>query len=343
MPATNPQRPPRVFSGIQPSGHLTIGNYLGALKNWVKVQDKYECFFCVVDLHAITLPQDPHALCEGTPEVAAIYLACGIDLSKSTVFVQSHVPAHAELAWILGCMTPMGWLNRMTQFKDKAAKQQADVVNAGLFTYPVLMAADILLYQAAAVPVGDDQNQHLELTRDLAQRFNFQYRETFTLPETFNPEVGARIMGLDTPNAKMSKSEASEYHAVFLLDPPDKIKKKIMRAVTDSGSEISFSDEPERAGVNNLLTIYGAFTGHSKAEIEAHFAGKRYGDLKKDVLEAVVEGLRPIQARYHEIINDNGYIDNILADGAERAASIANVTLATVKERVGFLKARQRL
>src|SRR5947209_1248868 len=303
MPATISQRPPRVLSGIQPSGHLTIGNYLGALKQWVAVQDKYQCFFCVVDLHAITLPQDPRALCEGTREVAAIYLASGIDLSKSTVFVQSHVPAHAELAWILGCMTPMGWLNRMTQFKDKSAKQQADVINAGLFTYPVLMAADILLYQADAVPVGDDQSQHLELTRDLAQRFNFQYGETFTLPETMHPEVGARIMGLDTPNAKMSKSESSEYHAVFLLDPPDKIKKKIMRAVTDSGSDIRFSDDPERAGVNNLLTIYGAFTGQSKAEVEAHFAGSRgYGDLKKGVVEAVVEGLRPIQARYHEII-----------------------------------------
>ncbi len=340
MPGNQPRRP-RVLSGIQPSGHLTIGNYLGALKQWVRVQDKYESFFCVVDLHAITVQQDPRSLCEGTREVAGIYLACGIDPQKSTVFVQSHVPAHAELSWILGCFTPMGWLSRMTQFKDKSAKQQADSVSSGLFTYPVLMAADILIYQANAVPVGDDQRQHLELTRDLAQRFNYIYGDVFTIPEVMIPEAGARIMGLDVPTAKMSKSEGSEYHAVYLLDPPDKIKKKIMRAQTDSGKEIRFSDDPEKAGVNNLLTIYQAFTDESREAIEAHFAGKGYGDLKKAVAEVVVEGLKPIQERYHQLTGEGGYIDEVLAQGAERAASIANETLNVVKDKVGFLKARQ--
>lgn len=337
MPA-NSQRPPRVLSGIQPSGHLTIGNYLGALKQWVKVQDKYDSFFCVVDLHAITLPQDPTALCDGSREVAALYLACGLDPKKSTIFLQSHVPAHAELAWILGCYTPMGWLNRMTQFKDKSAKQEADSVPTGLFTYPVLMAADILLYQADAVPVGDDQRQHLELTRDLAQRFNYQYGEVFTVPAMLAPEVGARIMGLDTPNAKMSKSETSEYHAVFLLDPPDRIKKKIMRAVTDSSMEIRFSDDPEKAGVNNLLTIYQAFTDQNRETIENQFVSKGYGDLKKAVTEAVVEGLKPIQSRFNEIAGEGGYVDEVLIAGAEHAAAIANKTLNDVKDRVGFLR-----
>ncbi len=341
MPDQQRKRPPRVFSGVQPSGHLTIGNYLGALKQWAKVQHDYESFFCVVDLHAITVPQDPKDMCEGSREVAAMYLASGIDPQRSTIFVQSHVPAHAELAWILGCYTPLGWLYRMTQFKDKAAKQQTDSVGGGLLFYPTLMAADILLYHTNAVPVGDDQRQHLELTRDLAQRFNAMYGETFTIPEVMIPKAGARIMGLDTPTAKMSKSEDSEYHAVFLLDPPDKAKKKIMRAVTDSGREIRFSDEPERAGVNNLLTIYQAFTEESKEAIENRFDGKGYGDLKKAVAEVVVEGLRPIQARYKELTGESGYIDQLLAEGAARAASIAEPTLGLVKERVGFLKARR--
>lgn len=338
MPSDAKQRPPRVFSGIQPSGHLTIGNYLGALKQWVKVQHDYESFFCVVDLHAITQPQDPQALCDGTREVAAIYLASGIDSDKSTVFVQSHVPAHAELAWMLGCFAPLGWLERMTQYKDKSAKQGVESVGAGLLFYPVLMAADILLYHTNVVPVGDDQRQHLELTRDLAQRFNFQYGDMFTIPEVMVPVAGKRIMGLDTPNAKMSKSEGSEYHAVYLLDPPDKIKKKIMRSVTDSGSDIRFSDDPEKAGVNNLLTIFQAFTDESTEAIEARFSGKGYGDLKKAVVEAVVEGLRPIQQRYGELMGESGYIDQILAKGAERAASVANPTLQTVKDRIGFLR-----
>src|SRR5258708_9635667 len=241
MSANSPQCPPRVLSGIQPSGRLAIGNSLGAVKQGAKVQHRYESFYCVVDLHVITVLQDPQALCEGTREVAALYLACGIDPQISTVFVQSHVAAHPELSWILECFTPMGWLSRMTQFKDKSSKQDGDSVQAGLFTYPVLMAADILLYHADAVPVGDDQRQHLELTRDLAQRFNHQYGEVFTIPEAMIPETGARVMGLDNPNIKMSKSETSEYHMVYLLDPPDKIRKKIMRSVTYSSAVIKFS------------------------------------------------------------------------------------------------------
>jgi tryptophanyl-tRNA synthetase len=343
MAGNQQKRPPRVLSGVQPSGsgRLHIGNYIGALKQWVKVQHEYESFFCVVDLHAITIQQDPAELCAGTREVAALYLASGIDPKVSTVFVQSHIPAHSELSWILGCYAPVGWLYRMTQFKDKAAKQQAESVGTGLLTYPVLMAADILLYHADAVPVGEDQRQHLELTRDLAQRFNHLYGDTFTIPEAMIPVSGKRVMGLDNPTAKMSKSEDSEYHAVFLLDSPDKIRKKIMRSVTDSGKEIRFSEAPEKAGVNNLLSIYQAFTDESNEAIENHFAGKGYGDLKKAVAEATVEGLRPIQERYRELTSDGGYIDEVLAEGAARAAQIANATLDTVRERVGFLKARR--
>lgn len=335
------QRPPRILSGIQPSGSLTIGNYLGALKQWVALQTQYECFYCIVDEHAITVPQDPQALREGTRRVAALYLAAGIDLKHAAVFAQSHVSAHAELGWLLTCLTPLGWLNRMTQFKDKAAKQQADSVGAGLLTYPALMAADILLYQADLVPVGEDQKQHVELTRDVAQRFNSIYGETFTIPAAMIPKAGARIMGLDNPLGKMSKSEDSEYHAVYLIDPPDRIRKKMMRAVTDSGKEIRFSDDPEKAGVNNLLTIYQAFTDETREAIERHFEGKGYGDLKKGVAEVVVEGLRPLQERYHHLMSEDGYIDQVLAECAERAAEVANRTLAQVRERMGFLKAVQ--
>ncbi|MBN2305770.1 MAG: tryptophan--tRNA ligase [Anaerolineae bacterium] len=333
----------RVFSGVQPSGNLTIGNYLGALKQWAREQHNFESFFCVVDLHAITVPYDPADLRAKTREVAALYLACGIDPDISTVFVQSHVRAHSELTWLLNGITPLGWLNRMTQFKDKAAKQQADSVSTGLLDYPVLMAADILLYQTDAVPVGDDQRQHLELTRDVAQRFNHMFGETFTIPAAMIPPSGARIKGLDDPTAKMSKSITdSEYHAVYLLDPPNRIKKKIMRAVTDSGREIAFSDDPERAGVNNLLEIFQAFQGGTKEEVEAHFANARgYGDLKKEVVEVVTEGLKPIQQKYAELTTDAGYIDNLLADHAARAAEVANPTLELVQERMGFLKARR--
>lgn len=327
----------RVLSGIQPSGNLTLGNYLGALQQWVIEQDVYKCYFCVVDMHAITLPQDPGQLRQKTREVAALYIASGIDPEKAVIFVQSHVTAHAELAWILTCLAPLGWLNRMTQFKDKAAKQENDSISAGLLSYPTLMAADILLYQAHAVPVGEDQRQHLEFTRDLAQRFNHIYGETFTLPELMLPKAGARVMGLDNPLMKMSKSEASEYHAVYLLDKPEVAKKKVLRAVTDSGKEIKFSDDPVKAGVNNLLTIYQALTNLSREEIEAHFEGKGYGDLKKATSEQVNERLAPLQKRYYQIMDEPGYLDGILAQGAERAREMADKTLATVKARIGYL------
>lgn len=330
----------RVLSGIQPSGNLTIGNYTGALRQWVAEQDAYQCFFCVVDMHAITVQQDPAQLRAKTREVAAIYLASGIDPEKSTIFIQSHVGAHAELAWILTCYAPVGWLNRMTQYKDKAAKQQQDSVSTGLLSYPVLMAADIVLYQAHAVPVGDDQRQHLEFTRDLAQRFNHIYGETFVIPEAMIPKAGARIMGLDNPLAKMSKSEASEYHAVYITDTAERTQKKIMRAVTDSSTEIKFSSDPERAGVNNLLTLYQAFTGQTSEAIEAHFAGKGYGALKKEVAEATNETMRPVREKYHQLIGEVDYLDQILAGGAAVAREVANKTLRTVQERVGFLLPR---
>jgi tryptophanyl-tRNA synthetase len=327
----------RVFSGIQPSGNLHIGNYLGALQQWVAMQDEYECFYCVVDLHAITVPQDPEQLRVGTRMAVGLYLAAGLDPEKATIFVQSHVPAHTELAWILSCFSPLGWLQRMTQFKDKAAKQQQDSIGAGLLNYPTLMAADILLYQTHAVPVGDDQRQHLEYTRDLAQRFNHLYGDVFTVPEAIIPKAGARVMGLDNPLAKMSKSEESEYHAVYLLDDLNKARKKVMRAVTDSGREIKFSDDPDKAGVNNLLTIYQAITRRPNADIEAEFEGKGYGDLKKAVAEQVVELLRPLQERYHQIAGEQGYLDDVLKQGAEYAAAVAEKTLRQVRECVGFL------
>lgn len=328
---------PRVFSGVQPSGNLTIGNYIGALKQWVQEQNTYDCFFSIVDLHAITVPQDPDSLRQKSLEVAALYIACGIDPDKATIFIQSHVAAHTELAWILTCLTPLGWLQRMTQFKDKSAKQQQDSIGAGLLIYPALMAADILLYQTQRVPVGDDQRQHLEYTRDLAQRFNHIYGDIFTIPEAMIPKAGARIMGLDTPLAKMSKSEASEGHAIYLLDKPDQVKKKVMRAVTDSGREIGFSDDPERAGVNNLLTIYQSFTGKTEAEVLADFAEARgYGDVKKAVVEVVNEALRPIQARYSELVGDVHSLNALLADGTKYADSISSSTLEGVQKRIGF-------
>ncbi len=332
-----PGSKPRILSGIQPSGNLTIGNYLGALKQWVIEQDDYDCFFCVVDLHALTVPQNPEHLRAKTREVAALYMAAGIDPEKSTIFVQSHVAAHSELAWILTCFAPLGWLNRMTQFKDKAAKQQQDSIGAGLLNYPTLMAADILLYQANAVPVGDDQRQHLEFTRDLAQRFNAMYGETFTIPDAMIPKAGARVMGFDNPLAKMSKSEDSQYHATYLLDTPSKIKKTIMRAVTDTGRDIVFSDDVEKAGINNLLIIYQAVTGQSNHEIEREFAGKGYGDLKKAVVEQVTNVLMPLQEKYRAIVADEKYLDDILLQGANRARAVAENTLKVAKERIGLV------
>lgn len=323
---------PRVLSGIQPTGSLHIGNYLGALKNWVRMQHDYECVFCIVDLHAITLYQDPAELRRKIEQTAAIFLAAGIDPKISSVVVQSTVAAHAELCWLLTCVTPLGWLERMTQFKDKSAKQES--ISDGLLQYPVLMAADILLYKANAVPVGDDQTQHLELTRDLAQRFNSQYGDTFVMPETKLPMVGARIMGLDDPTKKMSKSETGSGHAIALLDEPSQIRKKIMRATTDSGSGVDF--DTMGAGVANLLTIHQAFTGWTDDQIKSHFAGLRYGDLKKTVAEAVVAGLEPIQQRYKEITADPTYLKGVLREAAERVAPVANDTVRLVKQRMGI-------
>lgn len=333
----NNQDKKRVLSGIQPSGSLTIGNYLGALQQWVIEQHKFDSFFCVVDLHAITMYQNPEILRAKTREVAALYIASGIDPEISTIFVQSHVPAHSELAWMLTCLAPLGWLNRMTQFKDKSSKQEQESIGAGLLNYPSLMAADILLYQANAVPVGDDQRQHLEFTRDLAQRFNHLYGQTFTIPEVMIPKAGARIMGLDNPTAKMSKSDESEYHAIYLLDPPSRVKKKVMRSVTDSYREIRFSSETDRAGINNLLNIYRAISLDSAEEIEAYFADKGYGDLKKAVLEQVISVLEPLQEKYNQLVDDSGYLDEILKRGAERASDVANETLKNAKANMGFL------
>jgi tryptophanyl-tRNA synthetase len=323
---------PRVLSGVQPTGNLHIGNYLGAISNWVRIQHDYESIFCVVDLHAITNYQKPDELRASIRDLAALYLAAGIDPKHSHIVVQSSVPAHAELAWLLTCVTPMGWLERMTQFKAKMALQES--VGDGIFQYPVLMAADILLYQAAIVPVGEDQTQHLELTRDIAQRFNALYGETFVMPATKLPAVGARIMGFDDPTAKMSKSAAGAGHAVALLDPPERIKKTIMRATTDSGSGVDF--ETMGPGVANLLNIFQAFSEWSNDRMKAHFAGMRYGDLKKQVAEMVVAKLEPLQQRYREITSEPGYLDSVLRLGAETVTPIANSTVNLVKERMGL-------
>ncbi len=317
---------------MQPSGNLHIGNYLGALKNWVRIQPDYEAVFCIVDLHAVTLYQDPAELRAKILELAALYLAAGIDPHQSAIMVQSSVAAHAELAWMLTCVTPVGWLERMTQYKTKAAAQET--VGDGLLQYPVLMAADILLYQAAIVPVGDDQAQHLELTRDIAQRFNSLYGETFVMPATSLPTVGARIMGLDDPSKKMSKSEAGAGHAISLLDPPATIRKKIMRATTDSAPAVDFG--VLGPGVENLLNIYQAFSGWDTEQMRAQFAGLRYGDLKKQVAEMVVASLEPLQQRYREIAAEPGYVDGVLRQGAERVAPIANSTVELVKRRMGL-------
>ena len=317
---------------MQPTGNLHIGNYLGALKNWVRIQHEYECIFCIVDLHAITLYQEPAELRGKIEEIAALYLAAGIDPKVSAVMVQSAVPAHAELAWMLTCVTPVGWLERMTQYKAKAAKQES--VGDGLLQYPVLMAADILLYQAGIVPVGEDQAQHLELTRDIAQRFNSLYGDFFVMPGTSLPAVGARIMGLDDPTQKMSKSATGAHHAVGLLDPPEKVRKTIMRATTDSNPAVDFTTAGP--GVLNLLAIYQAFTGASEEEMKSKFTGMRYGDLKKQVAEVTVAHLEPFQERYRQIRSEPGYLAAVLREGAERVAPIAEKTLQAVKERMGL-------
>jgi tryptophanyl-tRNA synthetase len=317
---------------MQPSGNLHIGNYLGALKNWVRIQHDYECIFCIVDLHAITVYQDPAELRGKIREIAALYLAAGIDPKVSAIMVQSAVGAHAELAWMLTCVTPVGWLERMTQYKAKAAKQES--VGDGLLQYPVLMAADILLYQAGIVPVGDDQAQHLELTRDIAERFNSLYGETFVVPNTSLPTVGARIMGLDDPTQKMSKSATGAGHAVALLDPPDKIRKTIMRATTDSQPCVDV--ETAGPGVLNLLAIHQALSGWSDEQTKQHFNGMRYGDLKKQVAETVVAEIAPFQERYREIVSEAGYLDRVLDEGAARVTPIAEETVRLTKERMGL-------
>jgi len=330
---------PTVLSGIQPSGRLTLGNYLGAIKNWLPLSKDYDCHYMLVDLHAITVRQDPAVLRERCYEFLALYIACGLDPKDNVLFVQSHVAAHARLSWILNCYTQFGELSRMTQFKDKSAKN-ADNINAGLFDYPVLMAADILLYDAAQVPVGDDQKQHLELTRDIALRFNNLYgkdgKGIFVVPEPMIPPVGARIMGLQDPTAKMSKSDDAETNALYLLDTPDVITRKIKRAVTDLGSEVRF-DIAEKAGVSNLLSILAATTGKPVAVLEAEFAGKQYGAFKAAVAEAVIECLKPVQARYAELREDRDGLRAVLKDGAERASQRADATLKRVHDVLGFI------
>lgn len=331
----------RVFSGIQPSGKLHLGNYLGAIRRWVDSQDDRESFICVVDLHAITVFQKPEDLKSQTRELTAMLLAAGIDPQRTTLFVQSHVRAHAEGSWLLSCVTPLGWLERMTQYKSKAGKQatKQESVQTALLTYPVLQAVDILLYDTDEVPVGEDQKQHIELARDIAQRFNHLYGTTFKLPEPKIAEVGARIMALDDPTAKMSKSSsAARGHAVLISDTDKEIQRSLKRAVTDSGREIEFSDAPEKAGVNNLLTIYQLMTRKGRDEVLGDFADARgYGDLKSAVADAVIEGIRPIRERYEELMADPAELDRLLAVGAERAREVAEAKLVEVKEKMGFI------
>lgn len=325
---------PRVFSGIQPTGDIHLGNYLGAVKNWVDSQDEYENIFCIVNSHAITTRQDPENLRKKTFELAALLLACGIDTKKSHLFIQSEIDEHSALAWILDCNIPMGELSRMTQFKDKSAKNPKNI-NVGLFNYPALMAADILLYQPDFVPVGEDQKQHLELTRNVAQRFNRDYGECFKIPNPLIPKVGARIMGLDTPQVKMSKSNKAPNHAVFLLDEPEIITNKFKKATTDSLSSIVF--DPARAGLYNLLCIYEIFSKNSREQIENEFEGKGYGYFKMCLSELVIESLRPISNQYNEIIKERGFIQKVLADSAAHMRVIAKETYHKAKILVGLV------
>lgn len=325
----------RIFSGVQPSGNLTIGNYLGAIKNWIPMQEEFECLYCVVDLHTLTVRQKPAELRQRSLNLLALYIACGLDPQKCTLFLQSHVSAHSELAWILNCYTYMGELNRMTQFKDKSAKH-ADNINAGLFSYPVLMAADILLYQTDLVPIGQDQKQHLEITRDIAERFNNVYGETFTIPEPYIPKIGARIMSLQEPEKKMSKSDENENAYVFILDPEDVIIRKFKRAVTDSEREIRY-DEVNKPGVSNLISIYSAVTGKNFSDIEKEFDGSSYGDLKEVVGQAVAQMLKPVQQKYNELTADKDYLNSILKENSEKAAYMARKTLSKVQRKIGLL------
>ena len=326
----------RIFSGIQPSGELTLGSYMGAIKNWVALQDEYDCLYCIVDMHAITVRQVPADLRRRSVAQLAQYIACGLDPEKNIMFIQSHVPQHAELSWVLGCYTQFGELSRMTQFKDKA-KKHADNITAGLFTYPVLMASDILLYQSDLVPVGDDQRQHVELCRDIATRFNNWFPDTFTIPEAFVPKMGARVMSLGQPENKMSKSEPDG--CVFLMDKPEDIMRKFKRAVTDCETAVRYDPE-NKPGISNLLTIYCAATGKTMDEAEADFEGQGYGIFKPAVGEAVVELLRPIQAEATRLMADKAYLESIYSQGAQRAQALANRTLRKVYKKVGFVPAK---
>ena len=339
---------PIVFSGVQPSGELTIGNYLGALRNWVKMQDDYDCLFCIVDLHAITVRQDPAALRKASLDVLALYLACGIDPNKSTIFIQSHVPEHTQLAWVLNCYTYFGEMSRMTQFKDKSARYEENV-NVGLFTYPVLMAADILLYQANQVPVGDDQKQHLEITRDIANRFNALYGKkdaegnvvepVFQVPEVFIAKAGARVMSLLEPTKKMSKSDENRNNVIGLLEDPKAVAKKIKRAMTDGDEPpVVRYDRENKAGVSNLLDILSAVSGKTIAELEAEFEGKMYGHLKTEVAEQVSALLTDLQARYNQFRQDEALLEKIFREGAEKARVRARKTLEEVYKLVGFVQ-----
>lgn len=326
-----------VFSGVQPSGNLTIGNYLGALRNFDAFSEEYKCFYCVADMHAITVRQVPADLRRHTYETLALYMACGLDPKKNTLYVQSHVPAHAELAWILNCYTMFGELSRMTQFKDKSAKH-ADNVNAGLFTYPTLMAADILLYQTDLVPVGVDQSQHLEITRDIAGRFNGVYGDTFAVPEGYIPQSGKKIMSLADPTKKMSKSDENANAVVYILDTKDDIIRKFKRAVTDSDTRVAFGEGKD--GINNLMTIYSCFTGKSFDEIERDFEGNGYGDFKLAVGEACADELAPVRAEFTRLMADKAYLEEVMKNGAEEAAYFARKTLSKVKRKVGFTSVR---
>ncbi len=326
-----------IFSGVQPSGNITLGNYLGAIKNWVDFQDDYNCIYAMMDLHTITVRQTPAELRKRTLELLALYIACGIDPEKSTLFIQSQNPAHAELGWVLDCYTYMGELQRMTQFKDKSAKH-ADNINAGLFTYPVLMAADILLYQTDLVPVGRDQMQHIEICRDIAQRFNALYGDVFTIPEGFIPKSGARVMSLQEPTKKMSKSDENPKAYISMLDDINVIAKKIKSAVTDSEGVIEYRENDEtKAGINNLLSIMSAVSGRDIKEVAAEYASKGYGEFKADVAEAVVEAIRPIRGEYDRIVKDKAYLTAVCKNGAEKARYISQRTLNKVYKKVGFV------
>ncbi|MFB2935871.1 tryptophan--tRNA ligase [Aerosakkonemataceae cyanobacterium BLCC-F154] len=327
----------RVLSGVQPTGNLHLGNYLGAIRNWVEGQSEYDNFFCVVDLHAITVPHDPATLAENTYKIAALYLACGIDLNYSSIFVQSHLPAHSELTWLLNCITPLNWLQDMIQFKEKAVKQ-GENVNTGLLDYPVLMAADILLYQADKVPVGEDQKQHLELTRDIAVRFNHLFgngKKVLKLPDPLIRSEGARVMSLTDGTKKMSKSDPSELSRINLLDSPEEIQKKIKRCKTDPVRGLSF-DDPERPESRNLLTLYMLLSGKTKEEVAAECADMGWGQFKPLLTETTINALKPIQDKYYAVMNEKGYLESVLREGKEKAGAIANQTLAEVKSAMGY-------